>query len=315
MTSDLQNFLSQLANGLAEELARHVALSQRKFTVCPGPWKVRRLRTQLLRLATRTFGHTLRVKAVPFWRHPMVVVFPETVSVAIYRDGFHEPGLTTMLLRFLQEGMTFLDVGAHFGYFSLLAARRVGKTGSVYSFEPSPATFSVLEQNVRGVPNIVAENKAVWSRSGTLSFGECAPEFSGLSSFYSPRIAEHKRQRVRIQKIDVPAISLDEYVEARELHPDFVKIDAESAEMEVLLGMQATLSRFQPTVTLEVGDILPDAPVLSRELVQYMLDRGYQAFEYAGGAIIPHKVRDKYTYDNILFVPNSRTADNRSGNA
>jgi FkbM family methyltransferase len=312
MTIDLHNPLPRLANELTEELARHIALSQKKYAACPSPWKVRRLRTRLLLLVARAFERTLRVKAVPFWRQRMLVVFPEPISVAIYRDGFYEPGLTTMLLRFLREGMTFVDVGAHFGYFSLLAADRVGQAGSVYCFEPSPSTFSVLELNVHDVPNIVAENKAVWSRGGVLSFGECVPEFSAFSSFYSPRIAEDQKQRVRIQKRDVPAISLDEYVEARGLHPDFIKIDAESAEMEVLRGMQTTFSRFQPMVTLEVGDASPDAPVPSRELVHYVVARGYQAFEYTGGAIIPHKVRDTYIYDNLLFVPNSRTADNWS---
>jgi hypothetical protein len=112
---------------------------------------------------------------------------------------------------------------------------------------------------------------------------------------------------------EVPAISLDEYVEVRGLRPDFVKIDAESAEIEVLRGMQATLSRFQPTVTLEVGDVSPEAPVSSRELVQFLVARGYQAFEYAGGSIIPHQVRQTYEYDNILFVPDLQAAGRGGG--
>ena len=79
--------------------------------------------------------------------------------------------------------------------------------------------------------------------------------------------------------------------------------------------MEATLARFQPMVTLEVGDVSPDAPVMSRALVEHMLARGYQAFEYAQDTIVAHRLRDTYDYDNILFLPHSRMARSGSGHA
>ena len=75
----------------------------------------------------------------------MTVVFPERVSVAIARYGVYEEGLTGMVMDYLKPGMVFFDVGAHFGYFSLLAAWLVGTTrarSTRSSRRPAPSTSS-----------------------------------------------------------------------------------------------------------------------------------------------------------------------------
>ena len=111
--------------------------------------------------------------------------------------------------------------------------------------------------------------------------------------------------RVKSTKFQAPAISLDEYVARESLTPNFVKIDAESAEYDILRGMEHTLQRCKPMISIEVGDMDIEGIIPCRELVMYLVNKGYHAYEFNGGAIVEHQLRERYEYDNILFLPGS----------
>ena len=70
------------------------------------------------------------------------------VSRRIREDGIWEPYETSLLLRLLQPGDVFVDVGANIGYFSVLAASLVGEQGAVFSFEPDPNNYRLLCANM-----------------------------------------------------------------------------------------------------------------------------------------------------------------------
>jgi FkbM family methyltransferase len=199
--------------------------------------------------------------------------------------------------------MVFFDVGAHFGYFTLLASRIVGSEGQVHSFEPTPNTFAVLEDNVQGRENVQTRNVAVWSRETTLAFNDYGLEFSAWNSVYDARLDRTMWRKHGQKSHQVQAVSLDEYVRSTGVVPSFVKIDAESAEYEILTGMGKTLTELRPAVSLEVGDENAQGAVNSRDLIQYLLDKGYQALEYRGGKLSTHCLQSQYKYGNILFLP------------
>ena len=110
--------------------------------------------------ARRRYG--IRVKAETFWGEDMTVVYPDVVSVALRRYGFFEQALTRLMLGTLKPGMTFIDVGAQFGYFTLLARHILGKEGQVHSFEPTPSTFEVLQSNTTGKRSVKVNQTALW---------------------------------------------------------------------------------------------------------------------------------------------------------
>jgi len=70
------------------------------------------------------------------------------ISERIFKDGYWEPFETSILISSLREGYSFLDVGANIGYFTILAARLVGPSGSVYSFEPEPVNFRLMSKSL-----------------------------------------------------------------------------------------------------------------------------------------------------------------------
>jgi Methyltransferase FkbM domain len=92
---------------------------------------------------------------------------------------------------------------------------------------------------------------------------------------------------------------LDEYCTASALAPDFIKIDAETAEPQILHGSRHTLAQYRPIIAMEVWD---DAARNSRDDIVFLLNHGYEVFEYQAGVIIPHCLRERYEYTNLLFV-------------
>jgi hypothetical protein len=111
-------------------------------------------------------------------------------------------------------------------------------------------------------------------------------------------VARHKPKRVRVSMI-----SIDQYVADESLSPDFVKIDAESADYEILMGMEETLRRFRPVVSVEVGDMDIDGVRPSKDIVRFLVEKGYQPYEHSGGSIVKHEPIDRYEYRDLLFLP------------
>ena len=141
----------------------------------------------------------------------------------------------------LDEGMTAIDVGAHIGAFSLLASRLVGGTGRVIAVEPVPENALCLRKMVEAnmLTNIKVVEKAAGDRSGVLSLS-LSPDASGHHSAVFERSDE---------RIHVSACTIDELVEDLGLDAvDFLKIDAEGYEPNVLRGAQRTVERFRPVI-------------------------------------------------------------------
>ncbi|MGH7794182.1 MAG: FkbM family methyltransferase [Candidatus Binatia bacterium] len=158
-----------------------------------------------------------------------------------YILGLHEPGTTAVVKRTLRAGMTVVDVGAHFGYFTVRFARKVGKSGRVYAFEPDPATFEFLERNTKRFENVACVKAAVVDCNSTVTL-------------YRSKRSSHNSLWVRNTgesngSVSVKAARLDEALE--DIVADFVKIDTEGCELEVLDSMTGLLER-SPTITLLV---------------------------------------------------------------
>ena len=250
----------------------------------------------------RASGGVRPVTARTFWGDRMSLFFPEEGSMALYRYRFIEEGLTSIFISQIKPGMTVFDIGAHFGYFTLLALHLTGPSGEVHAFEPTPSTFKVLESNVSSRPNVRLNNIALYSRVDELTFHDFGLAFSQFNSLTAGRMTGDARTSVQARACKVKTQPLDDYVAACGARPNFVKIDAENAEYEILQGMSRTLSEIKPMITLEVGDI--DPAHASSKPIQLLLDRGYRAFEYdaASSAMRPHQPRANYRFDNLLFV-------------
>ena len=159
-----------------------------------------------------------------------------------YIDGTYEPAVQRVLEERLRPGMTFYDVGANAGFFSLLGARLVGPTGRVVSFEPHPLTASILAKQMafNGKSNVRICVKAVTEMCGTARLDDEKPAVMAS-------IMNTSSQRT----IVVPVTTLDWEV-SRHPPPDLIKIDVEGAEMRVLRGAEALLTTRRPDLLVEL---------------------------------------------------------------
>ena len=223
-------------------------------------------------VARRIVSFTLRKLFNPLYRRAKVRGFPWAVSIYsfLYRRvtflGLYEPGTVVLLKELLKEGMTFLDLGAYRGYYTVLASKLVGEKGRVFAFEPAPENFALLKANLQGRKNVSLIQKAVSNkvRTGKLflaSFGSSAH-----------RIYDADEGK---ESVDVEVTSLDEFFKDKDAKIDVIKMDIEGAEMSALEGMANIIKKnenlrlitefvpwyFQPL------DSLPES--FLRKLVEY----------------------------------------------
>lgn len=163
-----------------------------------------------------------------------------------YLRGEAEPIVQRLLAGKLRPGMIFYDLGANIGFFSLMAARIVGETGRVFSFEPDAVVAERLRRNVarNAFSNVTVIEAGLWSQSGTLNFIAAASSSPdrGTGQFVSGDDRGGTATR---------CISLDDFVREAPA-PDAIKIDVEGAEVEVLTGGAEVLQTKRPWILCEV---------------------------------------------------------------
>jgi FkbM family methyltransferase len=245
------------------------------------------------------------MQAKTFWGESMNVVFPEIVSCFIYRYGYFEEDLTQVMIEYLNEGDVFLDIGTHFGYYSMLGSHIVGKKGSVHSFEPTLSTYNIANSNLKK-NNVVLSNKAVWSKSDKLTINDYGTKYSAFNSLFKAKLTDELSKNLKFVRNEVEAVCIDDYVRSKNISPKFIKIDAENAEYEILQGMKHVLHDIRPIISLEVGDIGGENSSDSSASVRYILEQGYSVYEIEKGKLRLHNLKEYYHHANLIFFPNSK---------
>jgi len=184
----------------------------------------------------------------------------EMINRAIFLYGTFEISETRLVQAFLRPGMTFLDVGAHIGYYTLIAARLVGEAGRVHSFEPGAATRAHLEANVarNHLGNVEIHVQALAEQTGEVGFW---PSTLASNQGISSIIASGDGQAAPVM---VPSLSLDDFAASlggRRI--DFLKMDIEGAELQVIRGGQRLLGGAEaPPMIFEAHQLAPVASAL-----------------------------------------------------
>ena len=235
----------------------------------------------------------------------MKVNLREEVSRIIFLNSIYENGLSRFFVDFLKLNNIVIDVGAHYGYFSILAAGLVGNMGEVHSFEPTPSTASFLQKNIRGYPQATVHCVAVGEDEGHIDFNDYGVNYSAFNSMYGARKGDGKLQPINCSQ--VPVTTLDAFCSRTNVKPDIVKIDVESSEMLVLNGMQTVLKTNRPVVVIEMGDfsyLEKDGIPRSAEILSHMIAHSYSLYEPTIDGLIPHALKeDNYEYCNIVCIP------------
>jgi FkbM family methyltransferase len=221
--------------------------------------------------------------------------------------GDYEPDTLSIIREYVLPGGVAIDVGANVGAISIVLADQVGCSGKVYAIEPGTDTFNRLQRNIGLNPNlsmvISLHNLGCAEESGKLVYHELAHARGNaiLGDLDTEWIA-HKSQ-------EVPVTTIDAFVANNAItRVDFMKIDVEQMEYNVLLGSQETLAKFHPIIYFET---LPD-PYMGRlgitgadnfRRIESLLKRlGYSIYRIDCGKHDTIATADNFLLNNIAVV-------------
>lgn len=163
----------------------------------------------------------------------------------------YEPETTQFFINVLRPGDFVLDVGANHGYFTVLAAHRVGPTGRVAAFEANPAAAAILRRHIEAnhlSERVEITQKAVSGTSGeTLQFFVGQDDDDVYSSLCPSSFAVEQGWLSSERSITVTTTSLDDWL-AQQQRPKvrLLKIDVEGVEEQVQSGLTETLKTNPP---------------------------------------------------------------------
>lgn len=221
-----------------------------------------------------------------------------------YLLGTSEPGVQSALAQLIRPKMTVYDIGANVGFFSMIAARLVGPYGRVVSFEPLPMNADQITHNavINNFDNIVVRLEALGNDNGWAPFfASDVPTLSRLAQFGAPAGS--------CAQTNVSLRQLDGLIEDTRLPlPDFIKIDVEGAEADVLLGACHTIAKSRPILLVELhGTNGPVAGALEEQgylvFVLGSRDDVRNAPWNAHIIAVPKEREDLYATSNALAAP------------
>ena len=280
----------------------NLAQRLRRFVTRPAGEKY----LALARRFSRIFPHLPIPVRLPFgaW----FLVGPSHVDQALFYGGF-EPAEILFVGRYLKQEMTALDIGAHHGLYTLLASKRVGLSGKVIAFEPSPRERRQLIRNVRlnFCSNVRIEPVALGGERSEAELHVVAGGEDGCNSLRPP-VVDSETQPVRVE-----VLPLDEVVRRMGLGAvDFLKLDVEGGELDVLRGASNLLQRSpRPVLLVEVYDIRTKPwGYRAHEIVRFLDRIGYRWFRIDETGSLCGVGPDLDVYDaNLVAVAGEQVTD------
>jgi FkbM family methyltransferase len=195
-------------------------------------------------------------------------------QLGILREVFRDR-VYALCFPFYQNAVV-VDVGAHYGYFTLFAALNCAESSRIFALEPSPDNFSMLEENCarNGLENVRLINSGIYSRTGTLDF------YLSSSVNHSIFDANTNPLSSRNGSTTCSVISLKELIEDNDIEQiDFLKMDCEGAEYPALFEAdEATLGRIE-NISLEFHD-LKDERYSGNRMVAFLQDKGFHVVKF-----------------------------------
>lgn len=212
----------------------------------------------------------------------------------------------------INSGDTVMDIGAHKGGYLYFMRQKTGSTGRIFAFEPQKLLYYYLLKikGIFGWKNVVLERIAISDTLGEVVL--TIPKRNARSS--SSPGASVVKDLIRIplvEKETVPSETLDSYCSRMNIEPDFIKIDVEGNELNILKGGIETLKKYHPKIHIEI-EIRHAGPDHARETFRLLEALDYSGHFVHGKNIVPlsaftfqknQNTGDKKNYcNNFLFT-------------
>jgi FkbM family methyltransferase len=224
----------------------------------------------------------------------------------IYWRGAHEWAPVYAIEHLVKEGDVVLDIGASQGEYTLWAAKKCGKNGRVIAIEPLTKMFAQLKENIAINPDlsdsVILVNTGLSDKVGKMPIYGYSGEGSkdGLHEGMPTLFRTASRNQL-IEEINL--VLLDDVIKDLEVKKvDFIKIDVEGAELQILKGGIKILKEFKPILLIEASEETFNAAGYSQvEFFNFLNGFGYKYY-LAGnrGELTPIEVKDMPYFCNIV---------------
>lgn len=271
----------------------------------------RYLRAMFHRYCTYAWNHKeLLVNATIFLGKKMHIALPAATDIYLTGGKSHSSKirLSKYLVRTLAPGDCFLDIGAHYGYYTLLAETLVGSTGRVISLEPASVAFDLLRRNTEQSARVTALQLAIASTNELRTITEFPNLYSEFNTLSTKQI-EHEKwyDGLQVKQLQIPGITIDSIVEQYAFKPTYIKMDTERGDYEAIMGGLEYIEGHHPTFIVEYFTPKRDNAI-HQQATQILRKLGYQSFVLLPDGS-PEQLDDLDTYllesclvsDNFIF--------------
>jgi FkbM family methyltransferase len=289
-------------------------------TTTVNPWAIGGRSARMLRFLRKPWKEKTAalcyrwVKRFPAIPVPVLLPFGgwwlarnDFVGAALFNGGF-ENTERSFVERFLRPGMTFLDIGAHHGFYTLLASRKVGPGGRVLAVEASPRERARLHVHLRinGCKNVEVDGRAIGETEGDAELYLVQGSQNGCNSLRKPEVEEPTQViPVRVERLD--NVLRDHQV----AKVDFMKLDVEGAELSVLKGASQLLHSYpRPIILVEVYTIRTQPwGYPARDIIRYLANAHYHWFRpLSDGGLEALDVQQNEYDGNFIAIPEEQLA-------
>lgn len=196
-------------------------------------------------------GVDICIPYFPEYKMKFLVNTKDVIGWKIFFFGYYEKSTNDLLKKFVKKGDVVIEAGANNGSETLLLSKLV-QHGRVYAFEPIPHVYNRLNFNVQlneMNDNIILSQLAIGEENKTVTFNVFPKDFEnqGMSSKYS--------ENSRTTKLDVKQVKLDTFVQEMGITKiDFLKMDIQGAEIDLIKGGYESISKFKPIIFTEAAE-------------------------------------------------------------
>ena len=199
--------------------------------------------------------------------------FDEFIGLSMREYGEFSEIELSLMLKFIMKDDVVFDIGANIGAFTVPFAKKVGDFGEVYSFEPQKLIYEILNENVNKnkLKNVKVFNIGVGKKEEELELNDIdyskVGNFGGVSFKYE---SSSFTKNIKNKKYKVKVKNLDQLTEIKKCN--FIKMDVELMELEILTGGKNFLKKFRPILWIENHKLYPN------KINKFLLENDYNAY-------------------------------------
>ena len=199
--------------------------------------------------------------------------FDEFIGLSMREYGEFSEIELSLMLKFIMKDDVVFDIGANIGAFTVPFAKKVGDFGEVYSFEPQKLIYEILNENVNKnkLKNVKVFNIGVGKKEEELELNDIdyskVGNFGGVSFKYE---SSSFTKNIKNKKYKVKVKNLDQLTEIKKCN--FIKMDVEFMELEILTGGKNFLKKFRPILWIENHELYPN------KINKFLLENDYNAY-------------------------------------